>query len=140
MLDVAYAGRHLLLTGDLEQLGLVELVARPRPEPPPDVFLAPHHGGRTANPEWLYEWAKPRLVVVSQRPVDPRDQRRPVRRSNAEEFPSSEPGERARSACDGRDDGIAARGFLDETSDQGDERGPVRETASSLAPSGRLAT
>ncbi len=69
VLDVAFHGRHLLLTGDLEQLGLDELVDRPPPEPPPDVFLAPHHGGRTANPEWLYEWAKPRLVVVSQRPV-----------------------------------------------------------------------
>ena len=68
MLDVAYAGRHLLLTGDLEQSGLDELVAQPRPEPPPDVMLAPHHGGRAANPEWLYEWARPRLVVVSQRP------------------------------------------------------------------------
>ena len=69
VLDIAFHGRHLLLTGDLEQLGLDELVDRPPPEPPPDVFLAPHHGGRTANPDWLYQWAKPRLVVVSQRPV-----------------------------------------------------------------------
>jgi len=69
VLDIAYAGRHLLLTGDLEQQGLVELVAQTPPQPPPDVFLAPHHGGRSANPEWLYEWAKPRLVVVSQRPL-----------------------------------------------------------------------
>jgi len=69
VLDIAFAGRHMLLTGDLEQLGLVELVARAPPQPPPDVFLAPHHGGRSANPEWLYEWAKPRLVVVSQRPL-----------------------------------------------------------------------
>jgi len=72
VLDIAFAGRHLLLTGDLEQLGLVELVARTPPQPPPDVFLAPHHGGRSANPEWLYDWAKPRLVVVSQRPLAPR--------------------------------------------------------------------
>jgi competence protein ComEC len=69
VLDIAYHERHLLLTGDLEQLGLDEMVERPPPEPPPDVFLAPHHGGKTANPEWLYRWAKPRLVVVSQRPV-----------------------------------------------------------------------
>ena len=69
VLDIAYQGRHLLLTGDLEQLGLDEMVKRPPPEPPPDVFLAPHHGGKTANPEWLYRWAKPRLVVVSQRQV-----------------------------------------------------------------------
>jgi competence protein ComEC len=69
VLDVAFRGRHLLLTGDLEKLGLDEMVERPPPEPPPDVFLAPHHGGKTANPEWLYQWAKPRLVVVSQRQV-----------------------------------------------------------------------
>ena len=51
VLDVAFAGRHLLLTGDLEQQGLDELVAQPPPEPPPDVFLSPHHGGKSANPE-----------------------------------------------------------------------------------------
>ena len=28
---------------------------------------APHHGGKSANPSWLYSWAKPRTVVVSQR-------------------------------------------------------------------------
>ncbi len=26
-----------------------------------------HHGGKTANPRWLYSWARPRAVVVSQR-------------------------------------------------------------------------
>ena len=31
-------------------------------------MLAPHHGGRTSNPPWLYDWARPALVVVSQRP------------------------------------------------------------------------
>jgi competence protein ComEC len=67
VLDIASAGHHLLLTGDLEKEGLAELVARSAPVPPPEVFLAPHHGGKTANPEWLYEWAKPRVVVVSQR-------------------------------------------------------------------------
>jgi competence protein ComEC len=68
VLDIAFAGRHLLLTGDLELLGLEELIERPPPEPPPDVLLAPHHGGRAANPSRFYDWAKPRLVVVSQRP------------------------------------------------------------------------
>jgi competence protein ComEC len=67
VLDVAHGGRHLLLTGDLEQLGLVELTTHPSPEPPPDIMLAPHHGGRSANPASLYEWAGPRTVVVSQR-------------------------------------------------------------------------
>jgi competence protein ComEC len=67
VLDVSQGGRHLLLTGDLEQLGLFELITHPRPEPPPDVMLAPHHGGRSANPASLYSWAAPRSVVVSQR-------------------------------------------------------------------------
>jgi len=33
--------------------------------------LVPPGFGRTANPSWLYEWADPRLVVVSQRPPAP---------------------------------------------------------------------
>jgi competence protein ComEC len=68
VLDVAYAGRHVLLTGDLELSGLDALVAEPRPDPAPEVMLAPHHGGRVANPDWLYEWASPQLVIASQRP------------------------------------------------------------------------
>jgi competence protein ComEC len=69
VLDVEAAGHHLLLTGDLEADGLVALKSLPLPRP--DVLLAPHHGGRTANPPWLYDWANPRLVVVSQRPPAP---------------------------------------------------------------------
>ena len=38
---------------------------------PFDVLLAPHHGGRTANPAWLYRLGQPGLVVVSQRPPAP---------------------------------------------------------------------
>ena len=33
VLDVAHGGRHLLLTGDLDQLGLSELVSGPQPAP-----------------------------------------------------------------------------------------------------------
>ncbi|MGO9676933.1 MAG: hypothetical protein ACLPW4_06740, partial [Candidatus Sulfotelmatobacter sp.] len=50
-------GRHLLLTGDLDQLGLVELVAQAQPEPI-DLMLAPHHGGKSANTGMLYTWAR----------------------------------------------------------------------------------
>jgi competence protein ComEC len=67
VLDIAALGHHLFLTGDLDQAGLDALVALPPPEPPPDVLLAPHHGGKSANRARLYQWAKPRLVVVSQR-------------------------------------------------------------------------
>jgi competence protein ComEC len=69
VLDIEFLGRHLLLTGDLEQLGLETLLATPEPDPAPEVILSPHHGGRSANPERLYRWARPRLVVVSQRPA-----------------------------------------------------------------------
>ena len=31
-------------------------------------LCAPHHGGKSANPSWLYSWARPWAVVVSQRP------------------------------------------------------------------------
>jgi competence protein ComEC len=66
VLDVAHGGRHLLLTGDLDQLGLVELVSQTQPAPI-DLMLAPHHGGKSANPSWLYSWARPWAVIVSQR-------------------------------------------------------------------------
>jgi competence protein ComEC len=67
VLDIAHSGSHLLLTGDLDQLGVVELTSSPKPVPPVDLMLAPHHGGKTANPSWLYDWARPKAVVVSQR-------------------------------------------------------------------------
>ena len=69
VLDLEAAGHHVLLTGDLENEGLDALI-RCR-IPPLDVLLSPHHGGRTANPTWLYEWSEPRLVVVSQRQPAP---------------------------------------------------------------------
>jgi competence protein ComEC len=113
VLDVAYAGRHALLTGDLEQSGLEELVSLPRPDPPPEIMLAPHHGGRTANPEWLYEWARPRLVVASQRgPASTNnDVLTEIERLGIYVLRTWRSGAiRIRWT----DDGIVARGFLDE--------------------------
>lgn len=68
VIDVSRTGRHLLLTGDIEGIGLTALIKQPSPNPPPDILLSPHHGGRAANPAALYHWASPRAVVVSQRP------------------------------------------------------------------------
>ncbi len=68
VLEVTHKGKRLLLTGDLEREGLSTLVGMTPPDPPIDAFLAPHHGGRTSNPPSLYDWAKPRIVAVSQRP------------------------------------------------------------------------
>ncbi|CAN5880655.1 hypothetical protein BH23PLA1_BH23PLA1_00310 [soil metagenome] len=64
VIDLSWEGRHLLLTGDLDGSGLAEVLALdPRQF---DAVLAPHHGGRTANPPWFYEWANPSIVAVSQ--------------------------------------------------------------------------
>ena len=67
VLDVSWQGRHALLTGDLDGPGLAAVTAAPPPAPL-DVFLSPHHGGQTANPPRLYDWAGAAVVVVSQRP------------------------------------------------------------------------
>jgi competence protein ComEC len=69
VIDLERGARHLLLTGDLDGSGLTELVAQPAVAV--DAMLSPHHGGRTANPIWLYNWAHPRVVIVSQRPLSP---------------------------------------------------------------------
>jgi competence protein ComEC len=66
VLSVEAQGRRLILTGDLEDEGLVQL-ARDWPGlRSVDVWLAPHHGGVGSNPAWLYLWVAPRLVVSSQ--------------------------------------------------------------------------
>jgi competence protein ComEC len=58
-----FAGRRILLTGDLEGEGLAALIA----EPPRkiDVLLSPHHGSPAANPPELAAWAEPRYVIAS---------------------------------------------------------------------------
>jgi competence protein ComEC len=58
-----YAGRRILLTGDLEKPGTDRLFAKP--PLPCDVVLAPHHGSRSSNPAGITEWASPIAVVIS---------------------------------------------------------------------------
>ena len=65
LLATAPGGDGLLLTGDLEGPGLAELASKDRL--PAATMLAPHHGGRTSNPEWFHDWAGARRIVVSQR-------------------------------------------------------------------------
>jgi len=60
---VTYAGRRLLLTGDLEREGLAEFLQRPRS--PVDVVIAPHHGSRLANPPEFGAWTHPGWVAIS---------------------------------------------------------------------------
>jgi competence protein ComEC len=64
VLLVEFAGRSLLLTGDLEQPGLGEVVALPAPAV--DVMLAPHHGSPASNIDLFARWARPALVVSSE--------------------------------------------------------------------------
>lgn len=63
VLEIEYAGRRILLTGDLEKAGLQRLLSLK--QRPVDVLLSPHHGSPAANPAELAEWARPRYVVIS---------------------------------------------------------------------------
>ncbi|MHB1033808.1 MAG: ComEC/Rec2 family competence protein [Pirellulales bacterium] len=63
VLAVEYAGKRILLPGDLEPPGLDYLTA----EEPYDceVLLAPHHGSRQSSPPGFAAWSKPDWVIVS---------------------------------------------------------------------------
>lgn len=63
VLAIDYAGRRILLTGDLETPGLEAVVAE---EPLDcDVLLAPHHGSASSNPRGMAAWSTPESVVIS---------------------------------------------------------------------------
>lgn len=63
VLLVEFAGRRILLTGDIEHDGLRDLTAG---EPlDVDVLASPHHGSIAANTKALASWARPEYVVVS---------------------------------------------------------------------------
>jgi competence protein ComEC len=112
VLDIEHGGRHLLLTGDLDQLGLIELIDGPRIDSPIDLMLAPHHGGKSANPLTLYNWARPRTVVVSQRMPAPgtTDALTPLERSGT---PLLRTWQRGAVHIQWRSDRIITDGFLD---------------------------
>ncbi len=81
VLLMRYEGHTVLLTGDLEGEGQSLVTARP--VAPVDVMLAPHHGAKNANaprgspekpePGVMAVWARPKLVVSSQRVGTPTD-------------------------------------------------------------------
>lgn len=54
----------LILPGDLEPPGTMELVNRDRP-PPGSVLMAPHHGSLTMDATTVLQWARPRETIVS---------------------------------------------------------------------------
>jgi len=110
VLEVESGGRRLLLTGDLEGPGLAALIGREAPSI--DAFLAPHHGGRASNPPWLYDWARPGLVVSSQRRPAPgsRDALTEVERRSV---PVLRTDRRGAVRLRWTETGLAADGFLD---------------------------
>jgi len=63
LLKVEYAGRRILLTGDLEPPGLADVLAE---EPLDcDVVLAPHHGSMRSDPTGFALWSTPEQVIIS---------------------------------------------------------------------------
>ena len=63
VLSIEYAGRRLLLTGDLERDGLSRLL---QTEPTrADVLVSPHHGSLGANTTDLARWTRPSWLAVS---------------------------------------------------------------------------
>jgi competence protein ComEC len=60
---IEYAGRRILLPGDLEGSGLLNLVALP--ERPCHVLMAPHHGSLSHDPSDLLAWCQPEITVIS---------------------------------------------------------------------------
>ncbi|WP_347243665.1 ComEC/Rec2 family competence protein [Thermogutta sp.] len=62
-LCMEYAGRRILLTGDLEGPGLQALLNRPPISV--DILVAPHHGTARSRPDKLLQWCRPRYVVIS---------------------------------------------------------------------------
>lgn len=81
VLLMRHEGHTVLLTGDLEGEG--QTLATAGPIAPVDVMLAPHHGAKIANapkgspekpePGVMATWARPKLVVSSQRAGPPTD-------------------------------------------------------------------
>jgi len=63
VISIEYAGRTIVLTGDLELDGLEQLLSTPRVDT--DVLLSPHHGSLKANPPDLARWATPEYLIIS---------------------------------------------------------------------------
>lgn len=58
-----YAERRILLPGDLDGTGLLELMTLP--DRPCHLLMAPHHGSLSHDPTALLEWCRPDWVVIS---------------------------------------------------------------------------
>ncbi len=67
-----FAGRRILLPGDLEPPGMQMLVSQAATSV--DVLMAPHHGSLNSKSDTLLKWCNPQTVVISgsTRAVSPR--------------------------------------------------------------------
>jgi competence protein ComEC len=65
LLAVEFAGRRILLPGDLESPGIEHVMADPPLDC--DVLLAPHHGSEQSDPPGFAAWSTPEWVVMSGR-------------------------------------------------------------------------
>jgi competence protein ComEC len=65
LLAVEFAGRRILLPGDLESPGIERVMADPPLDC--DVLLAPHHGSESSDPPGFAAWCRPEWVVMSGR-------------------------------------------------------------------------
>jgi competence protein ComEC len=63
VLRIDYAGRTLLLPGDLESPGLDQLLAQNAVDC--DLVMAPHHGSVHSHPRGFADWCRPEWVVIS---------------------------------------------------------------------------
>jgi competence protein ComEC len=63
LLSVEFAGRRILLPGDLESPGIERVMADPPTDC--DILLAPHHGSAGSDPPGFAAWCTPEWVVVS---------------------------------------------------------------------------
>ena len=62
VLIIRHAGHNIALTGDLDLEGRMQFMTQRIGDI--DVWMAPHHGGRTASPPELAAWVRPSLVVA----------------------------------------------------------------------------
>jgi len=125
VLEVTAYGRSALLTGDLDGPGLTAVVdARTRSSGPwpLDVLLSPHHGGRTANPEWFYTKLNPTWVVVSQRAPTP-GTRDPLEPLADRGLPVLRTWQRGAIRLRWTPAGIEVRGFLDGRAGESEDKG-----------------
>jgi competence protein ComEC len=63
VVEVEYAGRRILMPGDLEEDGLRRLLALPALDC--DLVMAPHHGSARSDPARFLTWSTPEWVIVS---------------------------------------------------------------------------